>query len=220
MAVIEVKDLHKTYTNGNIKNHVLKGVNLEVKEKEFVAVLGKSGSGKSTLLNVIGGLEPYDSGTVRVMGESLREKSESKMAYYRCNVTGFVFQAFHLIPVMSVWENIVMPVRLNKGRVNRDYVMELVEMLGIADKINDYPSKLSGGQQQRVAVARALVNNPAIILADEPTGNLDFETGNQVMELLINSARKYGQSMLMITHDEDFAKRADRIIYLKDGMVE
>lgn len=219
MNAVVIEKLYKTYSNGDVKNSVLRGVDLTVKEKEFVAVLGKSGSGKSTLMNIIGGLEKYDSGKVVVMGHDLKEQSDKKMAGYRRSTIGFVFQRFNLIPVMTVWENVVLPIQLDKRHIDKEYVLDVLQMLDIAEKKNDLPSKLSGGQQQRVALARALINHPSIILADEPTGNLDTETGKQVMDLLQQGVRKYGQTLLMITHDEEFAKRADRIIHLKDGIV-
>ncbi len=219
MSIIEIRDLKKTYTNGSVNNEVLKGLNLTINDNEIVVVLGKSGSGKSTLLNIIGGLESYDSGEVKVLGEKLREKNEKKLAEYRRNTIGFVFQSFQLIPVLSVWENVVMPLRLDKKSIDKEYVMDILKTLEISDKCTELPSKLSGGQQQRVAIARALVNKPSIILADEPTGNLDSDNGNHVMELMIDSVKKYGKSMLVITHDKDLTKMATRVLVLKDGKI-
>lgn len=220
MSIIELKNVCKSYKEGEVVNNVLKNINLTVEEKEFVAILGQSGSGKSTLLNLIGGLDEADSGNVILNGREYKGESDKKMSEYRRNVIGFVFQSFNLIPVMSVWENVILPIRLDKKEPDTAYVEELLKLLGIYEKKDSFPNKLSGGQQQRVAIARALANKPSIILADEPTGNLDSDTGEQVLDLLLESIRKYGQTLVMITHNREIADRADRVLYIKNGKIE
>ena len=181
--------------------------------------MGKSGSGKSTLMNLIGGLDTPDSGEIYIEGKLLQERTDKELSKYRRSTIGFVFQSFNLIPVLSVWENIVLPIKLDHQKVDEAYVNELLGMLEIEEKRDAFPMTLSGGQQQRVAIARALANKPKIILADEPTGNLDSETGDRVLELLLSGVKKYGQTLLMITHNQEIAKMADRVIYMKDGCI-
>lgn len=220
MVAIEVKNAYKSYVNGEIKNDVLKNVSLLVEQGEFIAVLGPSGSGKSTLLNMLGGLDKLDSGDVIVDGKSFMQENDEILSQYRCQKIGFIFQAFNLIPVLSVYENIVLPIVLDNGDVDERYIDEILDQIGMQEKRNNFPKQLSGGQQQRVAIARALANKPQIILADEPTGNLDTQTGNDVIELLIKGVKKYGQTLVLITHNEDIARRADRVLYLKNGSFE
>lgn len=220
MYMVEVENVCKTYKDGDVENKVLKDVNLQVKEGEFVAILGQSGSGKSTLLNLIGCLDEANSGRIILDGKVCKSQSDKVMSQYRRSMLGFVFQSFNLIPVLSVWENVVLPIQFDKKKVDSAYITELLKSLEIYDKKDSLPSKLSGGQQQRVAIARALANRPRIVLADEPTGNLDSETGEAVLDLLISSMKKYGQTLIMITHNKDIAKRADRILIMKNGKLD
>lgn len=220
MYMVEVENVCKTYKDGDVENKVLKDVNLQVKEGEFVAILGQSGSGKSTLLNLIGCLDEANSGRIILDGKVCKSQSDKVMSQYRRGMLGFVFQSFNLIPVLSVWENVVLPIQFDKKKVDSAYITELLKSLEIYDKKDSLPSKLSGGQQQRVAIARALANRPRIVLADEPTGNLDSETGEAVLDLLISSMKKYGQTLIMITHNKDIAKRADRIVIMKNGKLD
>lgn len=220
MYMVEVENVCKTYKDGDVENKVLKDVNLQVKEGEFVAILGQSGSGKSTLLNLIGCLDEANSGRIILDGKVCKSQSDKVMSQYRRSMLGFVFQSFNLIPVLSVWENVVLPIQFDKKKVDSAYITELLKSLEIYDKKDSLPSKLSGGQQQRVAIARALANRPRIVLADEPTGNLDSETGEAVLDLLISSMKKYGQTLIMITHNKDIAARADRILIMKNGKLD
>lgn len=212
MSIIEVRDLCKSYPDGREVHTVLDHVNLSFEEGEFAAVIGKSGSGKSTLLNLIGGLDCADSGEILMGGENISRKNDREMSKYRGEKVGFVFQSFHLIPVLDVWENIVLPLKLSKRPVDNGHVSELLKLLEIEEKKNAMPPTLSGGQQQRVAIARALAGKPQIVLADEPTGNLDAETGKNVMELFLKGIREFHQTLIMVTHDNDMAQMADRII--------
>ena len=219
MELIQLKNVNKYYENGMEKIHVLKNINLSVQEGEFLAILGPSGSGKSTILNMIGGLDSYDSGEVIVDGTEYNNQNDEVMSEYRRRMLGFVFQSFHLIPVLSVYENVVFPVQIDGKREDKSYIEELLKELGIYEKKDTFPTKLSGGQQQRVAIARALANKPKIILADEPTGNLDSDTGNDVLRILMKGIKKYGQTLIMITHNQEIAKMADRIVYIKNGVI-
>lgn len=219
MNIIEVKEVSKSYPDGEGVNQVLTDINLQIREKEFVALLGKSGSGKTTLMNLIGGLDDFDSGEITIMNKSLKDRNDKEMSKYRRSTIGFIFQTFNLIPVLTVWENIVMPIRLDHKKVEEDYINELLVLLEIYEKRDSMVTKLSGGQQQRVAIARALANKPKLILADEPTGNLDTETGEKVMELLVSGVKKFRQTLLVITHNKDIAKKADRVIHIKDGQL-
>lgn len=220
MGMIEVVNVKKSFKEGEGTIQVLRGINFRAETKEFVAILGKSGSGKSTFMNLLGGLDYADSGEIYIDGKPLENGTDKEMSKYRRSKIGFIFQSFHLIPVMNVWENIVLPIRLDGKKVDETYVEELLEVLEIEEKKNSMPMKLSGGEQQRVAIARALANKPQIILADEPTGNLDSATGQKVLELLISGVKKYGQTLVMITHNEDIARMADRVVTMKDGCLE
>ena len=220
MYMVEVENVCKTYKDGDVENKVLKDVNLQVEEGEFIAILGQSGSGKSTLLNLIGCLDEANSGRIILDGKVCKSQSDKVMSQYRRSMLGFVFQSFNLIPVLSVWENVVLPIQFDKKKVDSAYITELLKSLEIYDKKDSLPSKLSGGQQQRVAIARALANRPRIVLADEPTGNLDSEIGEAVLDLLISSMKKYGQTLIMITHNKDIAARADRVLIMKNGKLD
>ena len=219
MSIIEVKDLRKSYIDGDGKKEVLKGITFSAKENEFVVILGKSGSGKSTFMNILGGLDKADEGTILIDGQPLVNGTDKEMSRYRRNTIGFIFQSFNLIPVMNVYENIVLPLRIDGKKIEDSYIDDLLNNLDIMDKKNSMPMKLSGGEQQRVAIARALANKPRIILADEPAGNLDSATGDKVLELLISGIRKYGQTLIMITHNEEIANMADRVVYMREGQL-
>lgn len=216
MAIIEVKGLTKSYQDGEARNEIFRNIDLGIDEGKFAALIGKSGSGKSTLLNILGGLDTADSGEITVRGKKLHLMKDRELSEYRSKDVGFVFQSFNLIPVLTVWENIVLPVKFAKMSVDENYVEELMDMLEITEKRNALPATLSGGQQQRVAIARALANKPAIVFADEPTGNLDAETGNRVLELLVSGIRRYRQTLVMVTHDMDIAKQAQLIVKMEE----
>ena len=219
MVVIKTENLSKVYGKEGNKVVALDNVNIEIEKGEFVAIVGASGSGKSTLLHQVGGVDRPTSGKVIIDNEDIYKLKEEKLAIFRRRKIGFVFQSFNLIPVLSVEENIKMPALLDHQKVDKEYFKDLVKTLGISDRLNHLPSELSGGQQQRVAIARALINKPAIILADEPTGNLDSETSKDIMEMLKLSVRKYNQTAIVITHDLSIAENADRVIKIKDGKV-
>ena len=219
MVVIKTENLSKIYGKDGNKVIALDNVNIEVEKGEFVAIVGASGSGKSTLLHQVGGVDRPTGGKVIIDNEDIYKLKEEKLAIFRRRKIGFVFQSFNLIPVLSVEENIKMPALLDYQKVDKEYFKDLVKTLGISDRLNHLPSELSGGQQQRVAIARALINKPAIILADEPTGNLDSETSKEIMEMLKLSVRKYNQTAIVITHDLSIAENADRVIKIKDGKV-
>ena len=219
MIVIKTESLSKVYGKKDNKVVALDNVSIEVEKGEFVAIIGASGSGKSTLLHQIGGVDGPTSGKVIIDNEDIYKLKEESLAVFRRRNIGFVFQSFNLIPVLSVEENIKMPALLDHKKVDEKYFKDLVETLGIEDRLNHLPSELSGGQQQRVAMARALINKPAIILADEPTGNLDSENSKEIMEMLKVSIRKYNQTAIIITHDLAIAENTDRIIKIKDGKV-
>ncbi|MEO2508456.1 ABC transporter ATP-binding protein [Clostridium paraputrificum] len=219
MVVIKTENLSKVYGKDGNKVIALDNVNIEIEKGEFVAIVGASGSGKSTLLHQVGGVDRPTSGKVIIDNEDIYKLKEEKLAIFRRRKIGFVFQSFNLIPVLSVEENIKMPALLDHQKVDKEYFKDLVKTLGISDRLNHLPSELSGGQQQRVAIARALINKPAIILADEPTGNLDSETSKEIMEMLKLSVRKYNQTAIVITHDLSIAENADRVIKIKDGKV-
>jgi len=219
MSVLQAIDLKKYYgTEPNI-TRALDGVSLCVEQGEFVAVVGTSGSGKSTLLNMIGGLDIPTSGSVIVRGEELAKKSDEELTIFRRRNIGFVFQNYNLVPILNVYENIVLPVELDGDRPDMDYLKTVVSTLGLEEKLNSMPNNLSGGQQQRVSIARALISKPAVILADEPTGNLDSKTSGDVLSLLKLSGRKFNQTVVMITHNESIAQLADRIIRIEDGRI-
>ena len=217
MAILETINLGKIYGKKETEVHALRDANLKINKGEFVAIVGPSGSGKSTFLHLIGGLERPSSGTIKVDGIDICCLSDKELARYRREKVGFVFQQYNLIPVLNVEENIELPIKLDNKKVDKKYIIELMDLLGLGDRKNHLPTQLSGGQQQRVAIARALSAKPSIILADEPTGNLDTKTTEEVMDLLKTSIRKYNQTLIMITHNENIAKKADRIITIVDG---
>ena len=219
MSVLQTIDLKKYYgTKPNI-TRALDSVNFSVEDGEFVAVVGTSGSGKSTLLHMMGGLDTPTSGTVIVRGEELAKKNDEQLTIFRRRNIGFVFQNYNLIPILNVYENIVLPVELDGDTVDRGYLKTVVSTLGLEEKLNSMPNNLSGGQQQRVSIARALISKPAVILADEPTGNLDSRTSGDVLSLLKLSSTKFNQTVVMITHNESIAQLADRIIRIEDGRI-
>ena len=219
MSILETRELRKFYGSGETEVRALDGVNLTVEKGEFVAVVGTSGSGKSTLLHMLGGLDRPTSGTVTVDGRELSALKDEELTIFRRRKIGFVFQNYNLVPVLNVYENIVLPIQLDGKAPDRDYVDRIIETLGLEAKLQNLPNNLSGGQQQRVAIARALAAKPAIILADEPTGNLDSATSLDVMGLLKVTAQKFSQTIVMITHNEELAQMADRIIRIEDGRI-
>ena len=219
MSFIEVKNLSKVYGSGEAEVTALKNIDLNIEQGEFVAIVGPSGSGKSTLLHLHGGVDKPRSGEVIIKGESIYKLKEKELAILRRRKLGFVFQFFNLIPVLTAEENIEMPVLLDNGKIDKNYMNELLKLLGLEERRNHHPSELSGGQQQRVSIGRALANKPSIILADEPTGNLDSKNSKEVLELLKYCAKKYNQTLILITHDINIAKSADRVITIEDGEI-
>ena len=219
MVILETRDLKKQYGTGETAVHALAGVNLSVENGEFVAVVGTSGSGKSTLLHMLGGLDRATSGKVYVDGKDIFALKDEELTIFRRRKIGFVFQSFNLVPVLSVYENIVLPLQLDGKTVDNAFIGDIAEALGLKEKLNVLPNQLSGGQQQRVAIARALSAKPAILLADEPTGNLDSRTSQDVMGLLKTTSTKFSQTIVMITHNEEIAQLADRIIHIEDGRI-
>lgn len=219
MTILETRELRKIYGSGNTEVRALDGVNLSVEKGEFVAVVGTSGSGKSTLLHMLGGLDRPTSGSVTVDGKNIFSLKDEALTIFRRRKIGFVFQSFNLVPVLTVRENIVLPIQLDGGKVDERYVGEVVTALGLEKKLNSLPGQLSGGQQQRVAIARALATKPAILLADEPTGNLDSRTSQDVLSLMKVTGRKFSQTMVMITHNEEIAQLSDRIVRIEDGRI-
>ena len=219
MSILETKDLRKIYGSGDTEVRALDGVNLQIENGEFVAIVGTSGSGKSTLLHMLGGLDRPTSGSVIVDGKDIFSLKEEALTIFRRRKIGFVFQAYNLVPVLNVYENIVLPIELDGGKVNKEFIQKIVQTLGLDGRLNALPSQLSGGQQQRVAIARALAAAPAIILADEPTGNLDSKTSQDVLSLLKVTSQKFSQTIVMITHNEEIAQMADRIIRIEDGKI-
>ena len=219
MAILQAQGLKKIYGSGDNAVHALDGVDLRVEKGEFVAIVGTSGSGKSTLLHMLGGLDRPTEGTVTVDGQEIFALKEEALTIFRRRKIGFVFQAFNLVPVLNVYENIVLPVELDGVEPDETYIRGIVATLGLESKLTSLPGQLSGGQQQRVAIARALAAKPAILLADEPTGNLDSRTSQDVLSLLKVSGQKYQQTMVMITHNEEIAQMADRIIRIEDGRI-
>ncbi|WP_295582901.1 ABC transporter ATP-binding protein [uncultured Oscillibacter sp.] len=219
MTILETKDLRKVYGAGDTEVRALDGVNLAVEKGEFVAVVGTSGSGKSTLLHMLGGLDRPTSGTVTVDGRELSALKDEALTIFRRRKIGFVFQNYNLVPVLNVYENIVLPIQLDGRQPDQAGVERIIETLGLGSKLQNLPANLSGGQQQRVAIARAMAADPAIILADEPTGNLDSRTSQDVMGLLKVTSRQFGQTIVMITHNEEIAQMADRIIRIEDGRI-
>ncbi len=219
MTILETKALHKHYGSGETEVRALDGVDLTVEKGEFAAVVGTSGSGKSTLLHMLGGLDRPTSGSVSVDGKDIFSLKDEALTIFRRRKIGFVFQNYNLVPVLSVYENIVLPIQLDGQKPDAAYVDQIIETLGLEKKLRNLPNNLSGGQQQRVAIARALAAKPAIILADEPTGNLDSRTSQDVMALLKITSEKFAQTIVMITHNEEIAQTADRIIHIEDGKI-
>ena len=219
MSILETKDLHKIYGSGDTEVRALDGVNLSVENGEFVAIVGTSGSGKSTLLHMLGGLDRPTSGSVTVDGKDIFSLKDEALTIFRRRKIGFVFQSYNLVPVLNVYENIVLPIQLDGRKVEGAFIGQIVKTLGLDGRLDALPSQLSGGQQQRVAIARALAAAPAIILADEPTGNLDSRTSQDVLRLLKVTSQKFSQTIVMITHNEEIAQMADRIIRIEDGRI-
>ncbi len=218
--ILEVRDLRKIYGAGEARVCALDGVSFQVERGEFVAVVGTSGSGKSTLLHMMGGLDTPTSGTVKVDGQDLGNMSGDELAVFRRRNLGFVFQQYNLVPMLNVWENIALPVRLDGKRPEKAYVDSIVQTLGLTDKLEFLPNALSGGQQQRVAIARSLTARPCVLLADEPTGNLDSKTSQDVLGILKVTNQQFHQTLVMITHNEEIAQMADRILHLEDGRLK
>ncbi len=219
MAILETHGLRKVYGSGDTEVRALDGVDLAVEKGEFAAVVGTSGSGKSTLLHMLGGLDRPTGGSVIVDGRDLSTLKDEELTIFRRRKIGFVFQNYNLVPVLNVYENIVLPIQLDGGQPDKGYTNQIIETLGLGSKLQNLPNNLSGGQQQRVAIARALAAKPAIILADEPTGNLDSRTSQDVMGLLKVTSQRFAQTIVMITHNEEIAQMADRIIRIEDGRI-
>ena len=219
MMLISVKNIYKKYGTGSGAVNAVDGVSFEVKEGEIVAIVGRSGSGKSTLLNLIGGLDCPDSGSIVVDGIDLRTLNAKKLAEYRRKKVGFVYQNYNLLPSVSVYDNVVLPAVFDGHDPDRQEVLSVLDVLGIREKAACYPSQLSGGQQQRASIARALVNSPKLILADEPTGNLDSKSGKETIEFLCDICRRYGRTLIMVTHDSLVASYSGRLITLQDGKI-
>ncbi len=219
MTILETRGLQKIYGSGDTAVHALDGVNMTVENGEFVAIVGTSGSGKSTLLHMLGGLDYPTSGEVVVDGQDILSLKDEALTIFRRRKIGFVFQSYNLVPVLNVYENIVLPVQLDGNTADNEYVNDIIKTLGLETKLQNLPNNLSGGQQQRVAIARALASKPAIILADEPTGNLDSKTSQDVLSLLKVTGQRFKQTIVMITHNEEIAQLADRIIRIEDGKI-
>lgn len=219
MEILKTEQLKKIYGSGETEVHALDGVNLSVEKGEFVAIVGTSGSGKSTLLHMLGGLDRPTSGKVIVDGKGIFDLKDEALTIFRRRKIGFVFQNYNLVPVLNVYENIVLPIQLDGNEPDEAYITEIIETLGLEKKLQNLPANLSGGQQQRVAIARALASKPAIILADEPTGNLDSKTSQDVLSLLKVTSQKFAQTIVMITHNDEIAQLADRIIRIEDGNI-
>lgn len=219
MTILETKDLKKIYGKEDTAVHALDGVNLTIENGEFVAIVGTSGSGKSTLLHMLGGLDRPTSGSVVVDGKDIFTLKDEALTIFRRRKIGFVFQNYNLVPVLNVYENLVLPIELDGNKADKGYVDKIISTLGLDNKLQNLPNQLSGGQQQRVAIARALSSKPAIILADEPTGNLDSKTSQDVMGLLKVTSDKFKQTIVMITHNEEIAQLADRVIRIEDGQI-
>ena len=220
MKILETKQLKKYYGSGDTLVKALDGIDLSVEQGEFVSIVGTSGSGKSTLLHMLGGLDRPTSGVVRVEGRDISKLKDEELTIFRRRKIGFVFQSYNLVPVLNVYENIVLPIELDGNQVDTAYVKNIIEVLGLEKKKYNLPSQLSGGQQQRVAIARAIASKPAILLADEPTGNLDSVTSQDVLSLLMVTSDRFGQTVVMITHNEEIAQLADRIVRIEDGRIK
>lgn len=219
MKILEVKNLVKTYGKGNTLVYALNDVSFSVEKGEFVAIVGASGSGKSTLLHILGGVDYPTSGKVIVGGKDVYSLNENDLAIFRRRQVGLIYQFYNLIPILNVVENITLPILLDNKKVDEEYLNELINTLGLKDRVNHLPNELSGGEQQRVSIGRALMNHPDLLLADEPTGNLDSKNSKEIIELLKLSNKKYNQTIIMITHDLNLAKEADRIITIQDGKI-
>ena len=219
MEIIQTIGVEKNYGQGDAKVLALRGIDLTINREEFLAIVGTSGSGKSTLLHILGGLDQPTKGEVKVHGKNIENLNDEALTIFRRRNIGFVFQKYNLVPMLTVWENIVVPILLDGKRIDKEYISELITLLRLTDKVNSHPNELSGGQQQRVAIARALATKPVIIFADEPTGNLDSKTGQDVLGLLRITSKKFKQTMVIITHDEEVAQLADRIIRMEDGIL-
>ena len=219
MSILEVKNVTKHYGKKDNLVKALDGVDLTVEEGEFIAITGASGSGKSTLLHCIGSVDIPTSGSILINGEDIHKLNDEKQSKMRRSKIGLIYQFYNLIPTLNVEENIVLPSDLDKKVIDKEYYNELIELLGLKDRLKHLPSELSGGQQQRVAIARALINRPALLLADEPTGNLDSKNSIEIMELLVSANKKYNQTIIMVTHDMNLAKYAKRIISIEDGKI-
>ena len=219
MEILKVKNLCKTYGKGNTLVKALDNVSFSVEKGEFVAIVGSSGSGKSTLLHLLGGVDHPTSGEIIIDGENVYKLNENNLAIFRRRQVGLIYQFYNLIPILNVEENITLPILLDSRTPDKDYLKELIDILGLKNRINHLPNELSGGQQQRVSIGRALMNRPALLLADEPTGNLDSKASHDIIELLKMSNEKYKQTIIMITHDYNLALNADRIITIEDGKI-
>lgn len=219
MSILDVINLSKTYGKGENEVQALNNINLSFEKGKFTTIIGPSGSGKSTLLHCMAGLDSITSGKVLLNGQDISKLSDDNLSKLRIEKFGFIFQSFNLIPVVNIYENIVLPINIDNKKIDEKYVDNIINILGLKDKINKFPNELSGGQQQRVAIARALANKPEIIFADEPTGNLDTKTTNEVMNLLKKCVNEFGQTLIMITHNNDIAQMADKVITIKDGNV-
>lgn len=219
MTILETQGLTKIYGSGETAVHALRGVDLTVENGEFVAIVGTSGSGKSTLLHMLGGLDRPTAGKVLVDGQDIFALKDEALTIFRRRRVGFVFQSYNLVPMLSVYENIVLPIQLDGAKVDEDYVSEVIRTLGLSDRLHSLPNQLSGGQHQRVAIARALATKPAIVLADEPTGNLDSKTSQDVLGLMKVTSQRFGQTIVMITHNEEIAQLADRVVRVEDGRI-
>lgn len=217
--ILETRALCKYYESNENVVKAVDHIDLQIQQGEFVTVIGKSGSGKSTLLHLLGGLDNPTSGEVRVDGKNIAGYSGEQLAVIRRREIGFIFQAFNLVPSLNVWENIVLPLGLDNRKADEEYIRDILKTLGMEEKVKNLPNTLSGGQQQRTAIARAIATKPSIILADEPTGNLDSKTGDEVISLLKLSAKKYGQTLVVITHNEEIAQMADRTLVIEDGKI-
>ena len=218
-AILKAAGLKKYYGKGEALVKALDGVNLEIERGKFTAIIGTSGSGKSTLLNMLGGLDTPTEGSIRIGDTELAELDSEAATIFRRKQIGFIFQNYNLVPVLSVWENIILPISLDGRRPDKKFIMEIVKLLGLAKKLDNLPNNLSGGQQQRVAIARALASKPSIILADEPTGNLDTRTSDDVIGLLKTTSQEFHQTIVMITHNPEIARMADRVIRIEDGRI-
>ena len=219
MKVLEARNIKKYYGKEPNITKALDGVDFSVEKGEFVAIVGTSGSGKSTLLNMLGGLDIPTSGEIKIQGKKLSDLNDEQLTIFRRRNIGFIFQNYNLVPILNVYENIVLPVKLDGDAVDKHFMYEVVKMLGLEDKLKNMPSNLSGGQQQRVAIARALITKPAIILADEPTGNLDSKTSAEVLGLIKRTSAEFHQTVVMITHNNDIARLSDRIVRIEDGKI-